>query len=264
MTKEREELMLRIIDLCDSVRTRGLDPFDVRVREFFGRLRELLPKLKKHEDLYLDMTAVLGLADVINQQGEWIKYKSSMLYLDPLLISLKLHALPPKDLADVLARAWHPIVELENISPQGFREAKDYWTRLPPMGERWQGLGTEVISGEIAREELDRMGVVSEEEFSKTIEKTWGELKKAAGEKGEISYWDFIMEKTYDKTVAKAWVVSFVITSGYATIEAKPLEEEMILKPFPKQQRHTRATVFSFTVPITREEWERRRFGGKS
>lgn len=43
MPGERQELMLRVIDLCDAVRQRGLDPFDVRVKEFFDRLRELLP-----------------------------------------------------------------------------------------------------------------------------------------------------------------------------------------------------------------------------
>jgi len=119
MPGERQELMLRIIDLCDTVRKRGIDPFDVEVREFFDRLRELLPNLKKHEELYLDIQAVLGLADVVFQQGEWIKHKSSMLYLDPLLIMLKLHALPARELADVFARSWHPIVQLETLEPEG-------------------------------------------------------------------------------------------------------------------------------------------------
>ena len=78
MPRERQELMLRIVDLCDTVRSKGLDPFDVEVKEFFDKLRELLPKLKNNDELYLDVQAVLGLADVISQQGEWIKHKSSM------------------------------------------------------------------------------------------------------------------------------------------------------------------------------------------
>jgi hypothetical protein len=262
MPGERQELMMRIIDLCDSVRERGLDPFDVRVREFFDRLREILPRLRKYEDLYLDIQAVLGLADVVFQQGEWIKHKSSLLYLDPLLIMLKLHALPREDLAEIFARSWYPIVELEAISPHGIREAKDYWTGLPPLEERWCGLDvTGTLPGEIAREELERMGVISPEEFVTLLERVWKELRDAAGE-GEVSYWDFIWERSFEKTVAKAWLVSFLVTYGYATIEVKPLEEEILLRPLPKPQRLERAAVFSLPIAISREEWARRKKHG--
>ncbi len=263
MPGERQELMLRIIDLCDTVRKRGINPFDVEVREFFDRLRELLPKLKKHEELYLDIQAVLGLADVVFQQGEWIKHKSSMLYLDPLLIMLKLHALPARELADVFARSWHPIVQLETLSPHGIAEAKQYWTNLPSLEERWRGLDTtEVFTGEIARRELARMGILSEEDFAAVLDRTWRELKEAAGERGEISYWEFIHVRSFEKTVERAWLVSFLVSYGYATLELKPLEEEILLKPLPKPRELERVATFSVPIAISRDEWLRRRKGG--
>ncbi len=263
MPGERQELMLRIIDLCDTVRKRGIDPFDVEVREFFDRLRELLPNLKKHEELYLDIQAVLGLADVVFQQGEWIKHKSSMLYLDPLLIMLKLHALPARELADVFARSWHPIVQLETLSPHGIAEAKQYWTNLPSLEERWRGLDTtEVFAGEIARRELARMGIISEEDFAAVLDRTWRELKEAAGERGEISYWDFIYVRSFEKTVERAWLVSFLVSYGYATLELKPLEEEILLKPLPKPRELEHVATFSVPIAISRGEWLRRRKGG--
>lgn len=263
MPGERQELMLRIIDLCDTVRKRGLDPFDVEVREFFDRLRELLPKLRKHEELYLDIQAVLGLADVVFQQGEWIKHKSSMLYLDPLLIMLKLHALPPRELAEVFVHAWHPIVELESLSLHGIYEAREYWTNLPPLEERWRELeATEVLTGEIARQELARMGILSEEDFAAVLDRTWRELKDAAGKRGETSYWDFISERSFEKTITKAWVVSFLVSYGYATLELKPLEEEITLKPLSKPRRLERVAALSIPISITREEWLRRRKHG--
>lgn len=201
---------------------------------------------------------------MVFQQGEWIKHKSSMFYLDPLLISLKLHALLPQDLAEIFVRSWHPIVALEAISPHGIREAKDYWTALPPFGERWRGPDTaEVPTGEIARGELERTGMVSGEGFMKPVERTWKELLKAAGEKGEISYWDFVAEGSFENTIRKAWVVSFMITYGYATVEVKPLEEEILLKPLEKPRSPKRATVHSLPISITREEWERRRKSGR-
>ena len=260
MQSERQELMLRIIDLCDAVRKRGLDPFDVEVREFFDRLRELLPKLRKHEELYLDIQAVLGLADVVFQQGEWIKHKSSMLYLDPLLIMLKLHALPAKDLAGILARAWHPIVEFESLSIHGIKEAMEYWTNLPSLGERWRELDTtEVLTGEIARRELARLGILSEEDFTAVLDRSWRELKDAAGKRGEISYWDFICARSFEETVMRAWLVSFLVSYGYATLELKPLEEEILLKPLPKPERLEWVATFSVPIAVSRSEWLRRR-----
>ncbi|MDI6642918.1 MAG: hypothetical protein QMD95_02580 [Candidatus Hodarchaeaceae archaeon] len=260
MPSERQELMLRIIDLCDTVRKRGLDPFDVEVREFFDRLRELLPKLRKHEELYLDIQAVLGLADVVFQQGEWIKHKSSMLYLDPLLIMLKLHALPAKDLAEVLTHSWHPIIDLEALTPHGVKEGLDYWRNLPPLDERWRGLDTtEVLTGEIARRELARMGILSDEDFAAVMDRAWRELKDAAGDGGEISYWDFISERSFEETVVKAWLVSFLVSYGYATLEIKSLEEDITLRPLPKPQRLECVTTSSVPISISREEWLQRR-----
>ncbi len=265
MTGEKKELMLRIIDLCESVRQRGMDPFDVKVQEFLDRLRELLPKLKAHEDLYLDIEAMLGLAEVVYQQGEWIKHKSSLLYLDPLLIMLKLHALSSEDLSDILMRSWHPIVELESISPHGIKESRDYWTELPPLSERWGGLETtELLTGKISRSELEKMGVSSEEDFSKLMKEISEELQSAVGEKGEINYWDFIMARTFEETTKRAWLVSFLVTGGYATIDVMPLEEEIILRPLAKPRGLKTTEVFSLAIPITREEWERRKNGGEN
>jgi hypothetical protein len=257
--KERQELMFRIIDLCDSVRKRGLDPFDVEVREFFDRLRELLPKLRSHEDLYLDIQAVLGLAEVVFQQEEWIKHKSSMLYLDPLLIMLKLHALPARDLAEVLVRAWHPIIELEALSPHGIREGMEYWKNLPSLDERWRDLETtEVLTGEVARRELTRMGILSDEDFAAALDKSWRELRDRAGEEGEVSYWEFISGRSFEETVVKAWLVSFLVSYGYATLELKPLEDEIMLRPLSKPQKLERVTTFSVPIAISRAEWLRR------
>lgn len=259
MSGDRRELLLRVVDLCDSVRKRGLDPFDVEVREFFDRLRELLPKLKENEELYMDIQAVLGLADVIFHQSEWIKYKSSMLYLDPLLIMLKLYALQPKDLAEVLVRAWHPIVDLECLSPSGIRDGLEYWRKLPGLDERMRDLDvTEVMTGEIARRELARMGILTDEDLTTLLDRNWRELKDAAGERGEISFWDFIHCKSFEETVLKAWIVSFLVSYGYATLEVKPLEEEIILRPLAKPQALEHMTTLSVPISISREDWLRR------
>ncbi len=260
MPGERQELMLRIVDLCDTVRNKGLDPFDVEIKEFFDRLRELLPKLKNNDELYLDVQSVLGLADVISQQGEWIKHKSSMLYLDPLLIMLKLYALPTKDLAEVLVRSWHPIIDLESLSPSGISAGLEYWKNLPSLDERSRGLEvTEVITGEIARRELVSSGILTKENLTARLDRTWRELETAAGKLGHINYWEFIQTKSYKETVIRAWLVSFLVSYGYATLEMKPLEEKIYLITLPKPHGLEHLVTSSVPISITRDDWLKRR-----
>jgi hypothetical protein len=52
--------------------------------------------------------------------------------------------------------------------------------------------------------------------------------------------------------------VSFLVTYGYATLELKPLEDEITLRPLPKPQRLERVATFSVPIAISRAEWLRR------
>ena len=257
--RERRELIERIIDLCESVRSRGLDPFDVQVKELLDRLRELFPELKRLEDLYLDLRAVSGLADVVVHQSEWLKHRSSILYLDPLLVMLKMQVMEPAELADVFVRCWRPVVEMESITPSAIRMGLDYWTELPPLSERGLEIGVaETRTGRISEEELREMGIVSEEEFSRLMEEEWKRMLREVGREG-ISYWKWVCAKTFEETVRRSWILSFLISYGYVDVEVKPLEEEIVIRPRekPVQPGETRSLV----IPVTYEEW--RRHAGK-
>ncbi|MEM2242631.1 MAG: hypothetical protein QW827_03040, partial [Candidatus Bathyarchaeia archaeon] len=77
-------------------------------------------------------------------------------------------------------------------------------------------------------------------------------------ENGKIRYWDFIGAETYEETVYRAFLTSFLVTYGYATLEVYPLEDEIFIKPFEKQQRRTaKKQLVSLPIAITREEWEK-------
>jgi hypothetical protein len=242
---ERKELILRIIDLCESVSKKGLNPFDIQVREFFDKLRELLPLLKKHEELYLDLQAVVGLSDVVYQQGEWIKHRSSLLYLDPLLVLLKVQALSTEELAEVFARSWHPILEQECLTPNCLREGYEYWRLLPNLAERLRGLEVEQAEpGLMGRDELERMGFISKELFEEMLDQLWMELKR----RGRVSYWDFVRGRNYPETVRRAYLLSFLITYGMVSVEMDPLKEE--IKVEAKDEPEKREEVFSLTIPI--------------
>jgi hypothetical protein len=57
-------------------------------------------------------------------------------------------------------------------------------------------------------------------------------------------------------------LTSFLVTYGYATLEVRPLEEEMFVKPLEKPAKPTKKQLVSVPIAVTVEEW-RKWMGGK-
>ncbi|NVM24260.1 MAG: hypothetical protein HWN68_21080, partial [Desulfobacterales bacterium] len=103
--------------------------------------------------------------------------------------------------------------------------------------------------------------ILGDKVFSEELECYWQELKekvKEKGHEGKILYWDFIGAETYEETVQRALLASFLITYGYATLEIYPLEEEIFIKPFEKPLAKI-GTQQSISIPIavTYENWQK-------
>lgn len=257
----KEELR-RIIELCQSVETQGLNPFLVEVEDLISIIKEYFPDWKKPDDLCLDAEALNQIASVIKMQSEWIKHRATSLYRDPFLIEEKLRNLLPEKVARILLEAWHPVIELEQITIPSLGEAKMYWDGLAPLDERWRKTGFALTeTGVTTREEMIRQGILSSETFTMELERLWYELKKAAFKDGRIGYWDFIGADTYEETVRRAYLTSFLVTYGYATLEIHPLEEEVFIRPQETAVSKEEGEFFSFPIPISYEEWTRWRQG---
>ena len=94
--------------------------------------------------------------------------------------------------------------------------------------------------------------MLSDKEFSDELNTYWQELKVCVSNKGtdgKIHYWDFIGADTYEQTVQRAFLTSFLVTYGYATLEIDRLEEEIFIKPF-SEPRTELLTQQSTSVPI--------------
>ncbi len=261
------ERLQRIIEMCKTVEERGLDPFLLDVDEIIRILREFFPDWEQPEDLCLDAEAINHLASVVKLQSEWVKHRSTSLYTDPFLLEEKIKILDKEAFVEAFLGAWRPIVELEQISLHSLREALIYWESLPPIRDRWKDFPRpEEIGGVASREELLRLEILRDKAFTEELESFWNELKRLVAEKGEegkIRYWDFVGAETFEETVHRAFLTSFLVTYGYATLEVYPLEEEIFVKPFEKQQKRTgKRQLVSLPIAITREEWERWKRGG--
>ena len=263
--KQRKELgsehLMRIIDLCESVEERGLDPFLVEVDDVLAVVREYFPDWELPEELCLDAEAVHKLASVIKLQSDWIKRRSTSLYTDPFLLEEKIRKLGGEKLGTMFLRCWHPIVELEQISSHSLAEAIKYWQELLPLRERWLDFPTqERAIGATTREELIGQRILVGKAFSEDLHVLWEELKHRVDEEGKIRYWEFVEADTYAETIKRAFITSFLVTYGYANLEVHRLEEEMYLKPFDEPVPFLeKRQVTSLPVSISFDEWKKLR-----
>jgi hypothetical protein len=137
-----------------------------------------------------------------------------------------------------------------------------YWEQLVPIEERWKELLVpEVAVGTATRDELVKQRVLGDKAFSEELECYWQELKQKVqtkGHDGKMHYWDFVGADTYEETVQRAFLSSFLITYGYATLEIYPLEEEIFIKPFetPIAQIAAQQSV-SVPIAVTLETWQK-------
>jgi hypothetical protein len=257
----REKLQ-RIIEMCTAIEGHTVDPFTLDVDDIIRMVKEYFPSWEQPEDFNLDSEAIHHLASVIKLQSEWVKHRSTSLYTDPFLLEEKITQAGKDELIGLFLKAWHPLVELEQISIHSLAEALRYWETLVPLKERWKELAVpEVAVGTATRDELIEQHVLLDKTFSEELECYWQELKEKVREKGhggKILYWDFVGAETYEETVQRAFLASFLITYGYATLEIYPLEEEIFIKPFetPVAGISTQQSI-SIPIAVTVENWQK-------
>ena len=256
------EEIIRIIELCKAVEKEGFDPFNIDVNSSLRTLKNYLPQWKKLDELLLDIEALRGITGLIRLQAEWIKHKASTLHVDPFLVELKLKMLSEETLASILMQSIHPIVSLNQISPDKIIQALDYWNRLPLIKDRIGKLnGDTLIETEyLTVEELIKMKVLSLEEFDAGLQILWDELLQKRTEfiENKIPYWEFIGSKSYEDSVRRAYLTSFLVSEGYAGMEVDPLKELIYI--IPNEQRRSPPEDMlprSIAVTFDNESWQR-------
>ena len=244
------ERLLRIISLCIDMEHRSVNPFELDVQELLTTLKKYLPQWQTLQDFILDAEALNRISSMVQLQEEWIKNRSTSLYIDPLLIEFKIKTIDTLRLVDLFISSWHPIIEFDGLSRRRVNEAIDYWNQLPLITERRMNFPIPIDNlTSVSSEELIKQKILSKTSFNSMLEGFWGELKKMVNDHSQISYWDFILADTYQETVHRAYLTSFLISYGYATLYINPLEEEVFLIPY-EEKREISLTTNLFSVPI--------------
>ena len=257
-----KEKLERIIEMCLAIENHAVEPFTLNVDEIIKIVHEYFPNWENPDELKLDAEALHHLASVIKMQSEWVKQRSNSLYTDPFLLEEKIRQTSKLGMVDVFLGAWSPIIEFEQLSLHSLAQGLLYWNALAPMGDRWKDIEiSEVAMGSVSRDELVKQRVLGDREFSEELECYWQELKNKTAEKsvdGKIAYWDFIGSDTYDETVQRAFLTSFLITYGYATLEIDRLEETVLILPFdkPRKEALTEQST-SVALAVSVEDWQK-------
>ncbi len=200
------------------------NPFDVDIKEKIRVLKERLPEWKYLDELLVDSEAMLELAQIVRLQDEWLKHRASSLYIDPLLIQLKIKLLSKDALNDAFVKSWHPVAQVDQLSPKGLEKAFVYWRDLQPMSERFKDeFGSYGVKpGTVDYSELVSLGVFTENEFEDRLKALHDELLRKSG--GEwIDYTQFIEAPSFEEKVLRAYLLAFLISEGRASLKTEPL-----------------------------------------
>jgi hypothetical protein len=247
------ERLERIIEMCIAIENHQVDPFNLNIEDIIRIVKAYFPHWDQPDELRLDAETLHHLATVIKMQSEWVKQRSNSLYTDPFLLEEKIKKTSKQQMVDVFLAAWSPVVEFEQLSLHNIAQGLLYWETMPQVGERWRDIDVSAVAmGLVSRDEMIKQRVLSDKEFSEELETHWTELKTIVEEKspdGKISYWDFVGADTYEETVQRAYLTSFLVTYGYATLEIDRLEETIRILPY-KKPRQGALNEESTSVPI--------------
>ncbi len=242
-----------IIQTCASIESRRFNPFLLDVSEALRILRRHSEQLSSLEDHLLDMKALTGVARVVGLQSAQLRFQSTSLYVDPEMAKQKLEGLSRQQLAEFFLLSWHPIVELEQLTPSTLREATHYWERMLSFFERRKRLqlGPLATPTRAGFGELAGAGLMDERGFTSRLNDIWEELREGGGSNRSVEYWAFVRTTSFAETVRRAQLVSFLVTYGYANLEKKG--KSMFLVPREKPEPPREGSPISFPIPIPRE-----------
>ena len=263
-----KEKLQRVIEMMSNIEAHKVDPFLLNVDEIIRIIHEYFPQWDEAEELNLDAAAIHHLACVVKLQSEWVKQRSTSLYTDPFLLEEKVLQRSGGEIVAAFLGAWHPLVELEQVGLESLGLALRYWAALTPLKDRWpEVVVPEVASGSVTRDELIDESILRDEAFSAELERFWVQLKNQVKEKGvdgKLFYMDFVGADSYEETVHRAYLTSFLVTYGYATLELVPLEEQIFIKPLDEPVANLSRQPVSVPIALTFEGWQKWKRGETS
>lgn len=225
MKSSLDEIYDRVIDLAVKVAEGEIDPFDVDVGRFISILskNQSLDKLE-YGFLLKDIRALNGLIAILEAQGKFLKKRGMGLYLDKILLQLKIFKISINEMADIFAMSWKPVATLEMINLDGVGKAISYFNNLSSLASRGFSMEEKQFSSIDFKPKL----FIVPSELRSLMNKLYRELKNYS--KGEyVDYDEFVMHR--GDPIENAYILSFLISEGWVNVKVNRLEEKIWIKP---------------------------------
>ncbi len=231
MRKDKIEKLRAIIETCHRILEGRVDPLEISVPDLIESLDRIYPKLKDIVEIELDSEAVKEISSVLEHQAAFIERHSRIGELFSQIILDKIKSLSTVKLVEIFRKCWRPILYIEQVGEGDIRRAVEYWRTVTPYS-----LKIKVQEGAVeeAREKL------KVKRFLERVEKLWMELSL----RGPVPYEEFIDGEDRAERFERAYIVSYLLTYGYA--RAKVEDETLILEALEKPK----PPVNGFTLPI--------------
>ena len=215
------EVYERIIDLSLKVYKGEVDPLDVDLTDFMKYIIEADVEKLPIDLMYLDINALYGLALILEAQSRVIKEKTSGLYIDKILARLNLLKMSINELSNVLRLSWRPNAETSFIDIESVNRALTYFKSR---------IMIRFIPPEKISKEFKPIQCYIEERVSEYMDRLYSELIESAGFNW-IDYYEFI--ERGDK-IFRAYILSFLITSGYVQMKVDRIRKKILIKACQK------------------------------
>ncbi|GEM_PF-99390 len=256
------EELARIVNLCQSIRTKSDDPFLVDVPQKLAILKKLLPKWKALDELLMDAEALNELSLMVKLQSDWVRRRATGLFIDPFLIEVKVKMLSKEHLASALLSSWRPLIASDQLTPRRLAQAIEYWKVLLPLSQRMAEAEPvqETEQKVMTVSDLIRLKFLSDKVFNEEVRGIEAELVRSAGG-APVDYWSFVIRDTYDETVMRAYALSFLISNGHADLIINPVEETIDIAPVTGPALKKAGKSVPISIPY--EKWMEMRGRGK-
>lgn len=221
--KRGKLLRERIIDLPRQLERSGSDPFLVDVKGLLKRLKG--DRKRGVELLKLDSAAINAVSKVIRMQEQWVVDALKGLRVDPQLVRDKLKDMELKEMMNLLASNFYPILALRRMSKGRLRDGLSYWGMVQPWGSmaKVPPVSYKEVSFEPVELSMESMKIKAAS-LLKGLEK---EL-----EKGPIDYYAFLSRFKGKGRLETAFLLGHLAMTGKIALKQEPLTRRVfIMRP---------------------------------
>ena len=218
-----DELYDRIIDLTRKASEGVINPLDIDVGRYIKELSKLFDNVDYEKYLIKDIRALNGLISILELQSECLRRMGLGLYLDKVLIKLKILKSNVNELARIFEEVWSPIASIEALTVDDIKEVVLYFENLKPLYERRLKRGGVSTIRSLESAEYYKL----DKDIKSRMMELFNELVNYSGGK-YIDYYRFI---EMGNCIERAYTLSYLITEGYVDVKIDRWTGRVEIKP---------------------------------